>query len=188
MRRFWPLTPWGLLLVLWGCHLSYFPGRSGSQLAASQPFRIEWGGDGVELPPQEAIPLALKALPRDRSQVDWVRAVREGYIAPKGSIREKAKEDSLLDLDIVLIVMDPLLPDVIFSHAVHTYWLDCESCHPKIFTPKKEGNYYTMQDIWEGRSCGRCHGTVAFPTKVGMGAGFNANCLKCHNRKRGYGP
>lgn len=133
----------------------------------------------------EGVPLALRALPRDRFQVDWVRAVREGFIAPRGSLREDSEEDPPLDLDIVFVVTDPLLPDVIFSHAVHTYWLDCESCHPTIFAPRKDRNYFTMQDIWEGRSCGRCHGTVAFPTGIGRGEDFNSNCLKCHDHKKG---
>lgn len=129
--------------------------------------------------------ISLKSLPRDHFNVDWGRAVKEGYINPKASINTDGKKEALLDLDVVLRFDDPLIKDVLFSHATHTYWLNCETCHPKIFVPRIAANKMTMQDIQEGRYCGRCHGIVAFPTNVMPGSHFRDYCLTCHNyRKR----
>ena len=63
-------------------------------------------------------------------------------------------------------------PDVIFSHEKHIVWNGCELCHPKIFKDVKKGaSKYTMVDIFEGKSCGVCHTTVAFPL---------LDCQRCH--------
>ena len=141
-------------------------------------------GKGAQSPRYEK-KISLESLPRDHSNVDWMRAVREGYINPKGSINTDSKEEVLLNLDVVLRFSDPLIKDVLFSHSIHTYWLNCETCHPKIFAPKVSGNMMTMKEILEGKYCGRCHGVVSFRTTVTSGPDFRDNCLKCHSyRKR----
>lgn len=188
LRNSQTLILYGLLLTFVGCHPLTLETRDRRPLNNKLPTNIEME-QATRLPQTkrdgEEIPLALKALPRDHFNVDWVRAVKEGYINPRGSIDKKAEEeDPPFDLTVVFIVMDPLLRDVVFSHTVHTYWLNCESCHPTIFIPRRAKNYFTMQDIWDGSYCGRCHGKVAFPTGVDTGANFNSNCIKCHYRKK----
>lgn len=124
--------------------------------------------------------IPLESLPHDHFNVDWGRAVREGYISPKGSIDADIDDETSFNLDVVLRFEDLLVRDVLFSHAAHTYWINCETCHPKIFVPHVGANKMTMRDIQEGKYCGRCHGIVAFPTTVMSGPHFRDNCLKCH--------
>jgi c(7)-type cytochrome triheme protein len=63
------------------------------------------------------------------------------------------------------------IQDIIFSHKKHSVWNGCELCHPEIFGIKKGATVYSMQDIFEGKYCGACHGIVAFP---------NTDCQLCH--------
>lgn len=140
---------------------------------------------GIEsLISQEDKTITLETLPRDNFDVDWVRAVKEGYINPKESIDTDSGKEILLNLDVVLRFNDPFIKDVLFSHATHTYWLNCESCHQKIFVPQVSANKMTMQDIREGKYCGKCHGVVAFPANIMPGSHFRDNCLKCHNYEK----
>ncbi len=64
------------------------------------------------------------------------------------------------------------MPEIIFSHRKHTVWNGCELCHPEIFKGVKKGlTKYSMADIIEGKYCGVCHSTVAFPL---------LDCQRCH--------
>lgn len=127
-----------------------------------------------------------ESLPRDgENKVDWERATREGLINPLASIDVDNEEEFIMDLKVVIKFNDMLIKDVVFSHAVHTYWLNCSSCHPKIFRPEIAANRMTMKEIREGQYCGVCHGMVAFPTNVIDAPNFRANCLRCHRAQRG---
>jgi len=127
-----------------------------------------------------------EALPRDEDKkVDWERAIDEGLIAPRASPDDSEVEEKIMDLRVVIVFNDMLIKDVVFSHEVHTYWLDCKSCHPKLFVPEVAANRMTMKEIREGKYCGHCHGAVAFPTEVIDAPNFRANCLRCHREKRG---
>jgi c(7)-type cytochrome triheme protein len=66
------------------------------------------------------------------------------------------------------------MPDIIFSHKKHAVWNGCELCHPEIFGVKKGATVYEMQDIFEGKYCGACHGKVAFT---------NMDCQLCHTKE-----
>lgn len=69
---------------------------------------------------------------------------------------------------------DQQLPPAVFPHAPHRIRYQCRSCHTDLFEAKRGANRITMQDITEGRACGRCHdGRTAFR------AGFG-NCQRCH--------
>jgi len=126
------------------------------------------------------------SLPRDEeNKIDWVRATSEGLIDPIASIDENSGEEFIMDFRVVIKFNDMLIKDVVFSHAVHTYWLNCNSCHPKIFRPEVAANRMTMKEIREGKYCGLCHGMVAFPTNVIDAPNFRANCLRCHRAQRG---
>ena len=125
-------------------------------------------------------------LPKDEdNKVDWERAVDEGLIAPSASIDKSDVEEQIMDLRVVIKFNDMLIKDVVFSHEVHTFWLNCESCHPKVFIPEVAANRMTMEEIRDGKYCGLCHGAVAFPTNVIDAPNFRANCLRCHRAYRG---
>jgi len=127
-----------------------------------------------------------ESLPRDEeNKIDWVRATREGLIDPIASIDANSGEEFIMDFRVVIKFNDMLIKDVVFSHAVHTYWLNCNSCHPKIFKPEVAANRMTMKEIRAGKYCGLCHGMVAFPTNVIDAPNFRANCLRCHRAQRG---
>jgi c(7)-type cytochrome triheme protein len=126
------------------------------------------------------------SLPKDEdNKVDWERATREGLISPIASVDANSGEEFIMDLRVVIKFNNMLIKDVVFSHAVHTYWLDCSSCHPKIFRPEIAANHMTMREMREGKYCGKCHGVVAFPTDIIDAPNFRANCLRCHRAKRG---
>lgn len=64
--------------------------------------------------------------------------------------------------------------DIIFSHKKHVKWNGCEVCHPDIFPSTKQGSLnFTMFDILDGRYCGVCHLSVAFPIN---------ECGRCHTK------
>lgn len=118
---------------------------------------------------------ARALLPKDSlGGADWVKALEEGLIKPRGSIRGDDKPPAVMDLDIVLVARG--MPNVRFSHFVHTSWLACTNCHPEIFQMKRGGNPITMAKIFAGEFCGRCHGKVSFPL---------TNCMRCHSSSGG---
>ena len=118
---------------------------------------------------------AKSLMPKDSiGGADWVKALAEGIIKPRGSIKGEEKPAAVMDLDIVLIARG--MPNVRFSHFVHTSWLSCTNCHPGIFQMKRGGNPITMAKIFAGEFCGRCHGKVSFPL---------TNCMRCHSSSGG---
>ncbi|MEE8575435.1 MAG: cytochrome c3 family protein [Thermodesulfobacteriota bacterium] len=116
--------------------------------------------------------LSASGLPLDRyGLVDWAKLVREGKIKPRHSLDPNMEEMPPLPLDVLIIAKSDYVDDVIYPHEIHTWWLKCEVCHPKIFIPAKGENHMTMAEIAEGQWCGRCHGKVAFPL---------TDCTRCH--------
>lgn len=135
--------------------------------------------DGLHDPTNPAISLlqqpveALSVLPRaqDGNQVDWVAALRNGYIQPRTNIFPETKI-RVLDLDIL---MEDTAGEnmVLFPHRAHTEWLDCKNCHDRIFIAKRGANSnINMLSILQGYACGQCHGAVAFPL---------TQCERCHS-------
>ena len=120
---------------------------------------------------------ALDSLPLDgtTASVNWTAAVIQGLIAPRAAIDPKIEDQPPLDLNIFIEAKVPLMANVIFPHSIHTYWLSCGNCHPKIFLPEAGANPISMKEIWEGKWCGRCHGKVAFSPFMPRG-----NCTRCH--------
>ena len=109
-------------------------------------------------------------LPKDDiDEVDWMAALREGIIKPRKAIDGAAEPPPLLfKFDFFLPGPDPSF-DARFPHSVHTQWLTCESCHPAIFPMRH--TEIVMDDIFEGKYCGTCHGVVAFALD---------SCTRCH--------
>jgi c(7)-type cytochrome triheme protein len=118
-----------------------------------------------------------KGFPKARfgNRIDWLKAEQEGRIKLKDAIEgitiKRKKLKIPLDTEIEATVAE--MPDIIFSHKKHAVWNGCELCHPEIFGVKKGSTKYDMQDIFDGRYCGACHGKVAFT---------NMDCQLCHSK------
>lgn len=116
-----------------------------------------------------------KNFPKSRfgNKVDWLKVEESGIMKLKDSIEgitiPRKKLSMTKNIDVKSKEMG--IPDIIFSHPKHTVWNGCELCHPEIFGAKKGSTKYTMQDVFDGKFCGSCHGKVAFP---------NDDCQLCH--------
>lgn len=119
--------------------------------------------------------LALDALPKDPAgNVNWTAAVVKGYINPRPSLDPNVEDELPLNLNVFIEAKVPLMANVLFPHSIHTYWLSCNNCHPKIFIPEAGANPISMDEIFKGQWCGRCHGKVAFTFWP------RDNCVRCH--------
>jgi c(7)-type cytochrome triheme protein len=116
-------------------------------------------------------------LPKERfgNGLDWEKAEQLGLIKPVSTLAGVSPKNSLtVQKDFALNPKVEGMPDIIFSHKKHTVWNGCELCHPDIFMGVKRGSTkYTMVDISQGKSCGACHTTVAFPL---------TDCQRCHSK------
>lgn len=106
---------------------------------------------------------------------DWMRALKEGFINPRMSLKGQGKMD-ILDMDVIMKNTKEM-PNVRFPHRSHTLWLDCSNCHPAPFKPVAGGNEIRMADIFRGNFCGMCHDRVAFITFF--------SCSRCHSVPQG---
>ena len=115
---------------------------------------------------------ALSQLPPDTAgnQVDWVKAIEEGYIQPRSNLYDHT-EVRMMDLDIIMPETSTM-NYVMFPHQQHTAWLDCKNCHPVFFEAEVGVSPVNMGAILEGEFCGRCHGAVSFPL---------TECNRCHS-------
>ena len=116
--------------------------------------------------------------PKERfgNGINWEKAEEEGYIHPVSRLESsKPKKPGLkVQQDFALNPKVEGMPDIIFSHKKHTVWNGCEVCHPEIFTGVRKGlTKYSMPEIFEGKYCGVCHKTVAFPL---------LDCQRCHSK------
>jgi c(7)-type cytochrome triheme protein len=119
-----------------------------------------------------------QALPKERfgNGLDWQQAEELGMIHPLDFVNGiSIKRKSLtIQQDFALNPKLQSMPDIIFSHKKHTVWNGCELCHPEIFVGVKRGTTrYSMVGIFEGKYCGVCHNTVAFPL---------TDCQRCHSK------
>ena len=108
--------------------------------------------------------------------LDWEKSEELGLIKPATSLEGFSvhRNTLVVQKDFALDPKVEGMPDIIFSHKKHTVWNGCELCHPEIFMGVKRGNsHYTMVDISQGKSCGACHTTVAFPL---------TDCTRCHSK------
>jgi c(7)-type cytochrome triheme protein len=117
-------------------------------------------------------------LPKERfgNGINWEKAEEEGLLKLVDFIEGVSiKKPSLtIQKDFSLGSKVAGMPDIIFSHKKHTVWNGCEVCHPELFVGVKKGaTKYSMVEIFEGKYCGACHVTVAFPL---------TDCQRCHTR------
>jgi c(7)-type cytochrome triheme protein len=115
--------------------------------------------------------VVMESIPKEATGVeDWVKAFKEEKISPHESLDLTKPPVPPFNFDVEIPAVGSM-PNVVFPHFPHTFWLDCSNCHPGIFMMKKGGNPISMVKIVNGEFCGRCHGRVAFPI---------ANCTRCH--------
>ncbi len=123
---------------------------------------------------------ASEMLPKDDiDEVDWMAAMRQGVIKPRAEMSKQGNPDArVFKWDFFFAGPDPE-SDAFFPHSSHTEWLTCESCHPAIFPYRELGmegseNYtISMDRVFEGEYCGKCHGVVAFALD---------SCGRCHTK------
>lgn len=59
-----------------------------------------------------------------------------------------------------------------FSHQLHAKMFSCDDCHNSIWQMQAKSKKMTMQEMYEGKYCGRCHNAqIAFAS---------TDCMKCH--------
>ncbi|HLB01658.1 MAG TPA: c(7)-type cytochrome triheme domain-containing protein [Nitrospiria bacterium] len=161
------------------------PAATPETQALSPPLPGIEAGEDLTTLPEPGLPFAkqnrnpeliLKDLPRDAAgNIDWVKALKDGIIHPKGTLEPGKPEIPPFPLDVEIPAVGAM-PNVIFPHFPHTMWLECGNCHPNIFTMRKGSNPMSMVKIVNGEFCGRCHGRVAFPL---------SNCNRCHVKPKG---
>lgn len=114
-------------------------------------------------------------LPKGRfgNKVDWEAAELQGKVVLTDTLPEISIKRTPLAVpkDYNIDAKIDGLPEIIFSHRKHAIWNGCELCHPEIYPVKAGGAKYTMQDVFAGKYCGACHGSVAFPA---------SDCQRCH--------
>ncbi len=117
-------------------------------------------------------------LPKGRlgNGIDWEKAEEQGLIKPVDILEGVSIKRAALvkQKDFALTAKVEGMPEIIFSHKKHTVWNGCELCHPDLFIGIKKGNTkYSMVEIFDGKYCGACHTSVAFPL---------ADCQRCHTK------
>ncbi len=119
-----------------------------------------------------------KGFPRSRfgNRVDWLKAEEKGLIRLTDYLEGVTIRRRALKIPLNEEIKPKVkgMPDIIFSHKKHAVWNGCELCHPDIFGVKKGGTRFSMQDIFDGKFCGACHGKVAFS---------NLDCQLCHSKE-----
>lgn len=139
--------------------------------------------DGIHDPENDAVKVlqepgeSMIDFPMDRlGLVNWVTALRDNKINPRKSRSGEGNDgETMQELDMDVIMKQTAnMPNVRFPHLAHTQWLACSNCHPKIFIPQKEANDVSMDKIFKGQFCGRCHDKVAFSLLT---------CERCHSVK-----
>lgn len=130
---------------------------------------------GKDIEPKIEFRTFVKGFPKARfgNRVDWLKAEELGKLELTDYLegisipgrKFEAPADFELDADV------EGMPDIIFSHEKHAVWNGCELCHPQIFQIQRSTTTFQMQEIFDGKYCGACHGRVAFS---------NSDCQLCH--------
>ncbi len=117
-----------------------------------------------------------KSLPKSiyGNKIDWTMAEDMGLVKAKNYIKgltfSNKKMANLRDEPQTPKLQG--LPGIIFSHKKHVAWAGCGECHPEHFALETGKTKMTMKEITNGKFCGVCHTSVAFPLN---------DCSKCHS-------
>jgi len=120
----------------------------------------------------------VKDLPKERfgNGIGWQEAETAGKIKPADYVEGLSFKRRALEIpkDIDIEAKVSGMNEIIFSHKKHSVWSGCEGCHPEIFSGIKQGlTKFSMMENFEGKFCGQCHATVAFPM---------IDCARCHTK------
>jgi len=119
-----------------------------------------------------------KGFPRSRggNKVDWLKAEEAGLVTLKNHLEGVTikRRPLKIPVDSDIATREIKMPNIIFSHEKHAVWNGCELCHPELFGVEKGVTVYTMQEIFDRKFCGACHGSVAFVT---------TDCQLCHMKE-----
>jgi c(7)-type cytochrome triheme protein len=130
---------------------------------------------GRNMTPSVGFAAFTSGLPRGRfgNNVDWEAAELSGKVTLVDTLPEISVKRRPLDIpkDYTIQAKVGGLPEIIFSHKKHAVWNGCELCHPDLYAVKAGATKYAMEDVFEGKFCGACHGSVAFPA---------TDCQRCH--------
>lgn len=153
-----------------------FPPKAVVRPPRRQPYQPAKPPTVVELK-EEQLPTdwaaLLEQLPKDANGgTDWVAALNDGLISLKPGIEPNAEDEPVLDLDVELEPRDVPEFKATYPHKIHTQMLACANCHTGIFQMERGADPITMEKIFAGEYCGRCHGKVAFDPTTG--------CPRCH--------
>jgi len=161
------------------CGACHGPAVFGTSVACyrchpKNPARIDWR---PRQPPKNPVERARtwaeaqKLLPATDGAPDWTKAFVKAVIAPRPGVATGAKPEDSMDQEVVRVPGGDEASKVVFPHAIHTALVKCDSCHPEPFEMQGGATAMSMEKINDGKSCGVCHGKVAF--------GADA-CARCH--------
>lgn len=147
---------------------------SADALASGTPSAAVFVPFGGTLKEDSVVPL----LPRDHAgNVDWTAALRTGVVRPTVSPSGVDSATARLlrfGFDFFLPPGQDTSVTTWFPHSGHTEWLECSSCHVRLF-PYRRPVKLSMDALTDGKYCGACHGPVAFPIETG--------CERCHPKE-----
>ncbi len=133
---------------------------------------------GKDVEPEHRFYDFVAGFPKARfgNRVDWLKAEEQGLVALQDELAGVtiARKPLAVPLETRIDAKVREMPNILFSHEKHAVWNGCELCHPQIFGVKKAATVYEMQDIFDGKYCGACHGKVAFT---------NLDCQLCHTEE-----
>lgn len=159
-----------------------FEACSGNESTKDKDRCLRCHSVGMNVTPEYDFRKFTKGFPKGRfgNGIDWEKTQAEGLVKPIDYLEGiSIKRDAIAARDdFALSPRIKAMPDIIFSHKKHTVWSGCESCHPEIFIGVKKGiTKYSMVEIFEGKFCGVCHTSVAFPL---------IDCQRCHSKPIQY--
>lgn len=115
--------------------------------------------------------------------INWVKLDELGAFEPLSSLGGGSTTEGIRDTKILFLMPKKyasMLDNVLWSHKIHTTWINCSICHEsagqreRIFEKKAGATRVSMIEIKEGKSCGTCHDRVSFHV---------SDCKRCHNHK-----
>lgn len=144
--------------------LSYYNGGRFKEIAS----RI-----GAEWYPEK---LSGGKLPVDKlGFINWVELDKSTAFGPLHSLSGNPDPEGIRETNILFETTSTFLQNVLFSHKTHSTWVKCSLCHPNLFKPEVGANKVKMIEMKDGKSCGFCHGRVAFTY---------SDCLRCHSQPK----
>jgi hypothetical protein len=93
-----------------------------------QVLGLKYDAFGLIDPSSDVIP--LQYLPKDNyGFVDWSKAISDGVISPRDFAAQEQGHTVLFSKDIIIKSKMDFMPDVLFPHDAHNFWLSCSNCH-----------------------------------------------------------